>query len=222
MDAALQLSDLGRFSVHDGPYLSVYLPTANIEEHWRELRPELGAEGAPSSALELVDTLAVGLADSGGTLAVITDQNAILVTEVLTDEFLYSRGAWAGTADLVPILKNRQERGANEVVDDDARRAIKTEVAEDTVTLLERFQDRRGQTKYVADGIHETVDAINRAMVDVLLVRDDRDERRDVPREDAAVIDALVRDAIATGAGVRVIPASGPVREGVGALLRSS
>lgn len=222
MSIARHLIDLGRFNAHDGPYLSVYLPTANIAEHWRALRPELESEGAPQSALALVDGLARDLADSGGTLAVVTDDDAMIVTEVLTDEFLFSRGGWADTADLVPIIKNRQDRGAEDVDDDDDRRALKNEVAEDTVTLLDRFQDAAGDPDRVADGIRATVDALNRAIIDVLLVRDDRDERRNVPREDAAVVDALVRDAIASGATVRVIPASGPVSEGVGALLRSA
>jgi hypothetical protein len=49
-----------------------------------------------------------------------------------------------------------------------------------------------------------------------LLLHDDRDLLAD----DAGVVDNLVRDAIATGASVRVIPAAGPVQDGVGAILR--
>ena len=145
----------------------------------------------------------------------ITDAAEVLVQDYLGEAFIYSRGQWSDTADLVPVIKARQNRHADTIEDDDERRAEKTAVADETVDLLERFKTER-----VAAGIHDTVAAINRAEVEVLLVRDDRDERRDVPHEDAAVVDALVRDAIATGAAVHVIPASGPVTEGVGALLR--
>ncbi|MDP1794258.1 MAG: hypothetical protein Q8K63_08995 [Acidimicrobiales bacterium] len=218
MTTAVDVSDLGRLQ-GDGPFLSVYLPTEAIEQQWANLRKDLVTDGTPDTVLGLIDTLVEHIGDRIGTLAIVTDASQVLVEEYLTEPLLYSRGGWSGSADLVPIIKDRQERGAEEIDDDEKRRAVKTEVAEDTVELLETFKSARERDR-AADGIRATVDAVNRAEVDVLLVRDDRDERRDVPREDAAVIDALVRDAIATGASVRVIPASGPVTDGVGALLR--
>lgn len=201
------LVDLARLSEDGGPFLSVYALT----DQWLALREELTAQGAPESALALVDPLL----RSDETVAVIATENELLVTEHLSEQFLFGRAQWAGTPDLVPLIKDRQERGAEEIEDDDERRALKTQVAEETVRLLERFK-----AEAHADGIRETVAAMTRAEVDVLLVRDDRDERHNVAPEDATVIDGLIRDAIATGASVHVIPASGPVTEGVGALLR--
>lgn len=215
MTSVLDLTDLGRLTALDGPYLSVYIPTAATGD-WPTLREELSSAGAPDSALGLVDQLVRDAGPENDTLAVIADATKVLVQDYLGEAFIYSRGQWSDTADLIPIIKARQTRHADTIEDDEERRAQKTEVADQTVDMLERFKsgDR------VAAGIHETVAAMNRAEVEVLLVRDDRDERRDVPHEDAAVVDALVRDAIATGASVHVIPASGPVNEGVGALLR--
>ncbi len=217
MTTAVDVSDLGRLVDENGPFLSVYLPTEGIVAQWANLRRELVADGPPESALGLIDSLVAHMGDRIGTLAVIASASQVLVEEYLTEPFLFSRGGWSTSPDVVPIIKDRQERGAEEIEDDDKRRTVKTDVAEETVALLERFKSDRG---HVADGIEATVAALQRSEVDVLLVRDDRDERRDVPREDAAVIAALVRDAIATGASVRVIPASGPVTDGVGALLR--
>jgi hypothetical protein len=217
MTTAVDVSDLGRLQHDNGPFLSVYLPTEGIEQQWAVLRAQLVTDGAAATALALIDTLVEHIGDRIGTLAVITNASNVLVEEYLTEPLLWARGGWSDAADVVPIIKDRQERGAEEIDDDEKRRAVKTEVAEETVDILERFQDPDDS---VVEGISATVAALNRAEVDVLVVRDDRDERRDVPREDAAVIDALVRDAIVTGASVRVIPASGPVTEGVGALLR--
>lgn len=204
MKSAVDVSDLGLLNANGGPYLSVYLPVEGADVHWRQLRAELAADGAPESALALVDPLVAGVDTGEGTLAVIAGERSVYAVSYLRDSFIYGRGQWAGAADLVPLIKERQERVGD-----------KNEVAEHTVDLLEQFK-----AGPAADGIRATVAAMSRAEVDVLLVRDDRDERREVPREDAAVVDALVRDAIAIGASVYVIPASGPVTEGVGALLR--
>lgn len=327
---AVDVSALGRLT--DGPFLTVYLPTESAVENaaqksltqWKNLRRELADEGAPESALALVDPEVADSHLRGETLAIITDASRVLVHDHLREPFVYGRGQWAGTADLLPLLKERQERVAHIVVwadhahaditawtdggarihdeagnglpqkkenpggwsqsryqrrvegqwtenaqdavrhitelaedigariiviggevgarslihnempttwgdktvviesrdESEVRAAVNTVIASDTVALLEKFKEERGQNDRAADGIRATVDAINRAAVDVLLVRDDRDERRNLPHEEAAVIDSLVRDAIATGASVRVIPGSSTVTDGVGALLR--
>ncbi len=204
MTTAVDVSDLGRLNAHDGPYLSAYIPLDTAGDQWRQLRTDLEADGAPDAALALVDGLVAQVSGQEGTLAVIADETTVYASDHIRDTFIYSRGQWAGAADLVPLIKERQERMGDP-----------TSVAERTVALLE--QCKAGPS---VDGIRATVEAMNRAEVEVLLVRDDRDERHNVPHEDAAVVDALVRDAIATGATVWVIPASGPVTEGVGALLR--
>jgi hypothetical protein len=320
----------------DGPFLSVYLPTESSvqnaaqksETEWKSLRNRLASEGAPEAALAHVDPLVADAHLEGEVLAVIANEAGVQLVEHLDDALPQARGCWAPVADLVPIIKARQERipyvvawadhggadvsgytpeigrplndtagdgdplprsspggwsqrryqqraendwkdnatdAANHVVrmaervkarliivggdvrathmladnlpgdvpvaliehgrandgseaqrDEEVRRLLHTAVAEDTVAMLEKFKEERGQLDRAVDGINDTADALQRAAVDVLLLHDDRDLLAD----DAGVADNLVRDAIATGASVRVIPGAGPVQDGVGAILR--
>lgn len=210
-------SDLARLA-DNGPFLSVYVPSV---EEWETVRPEVAEMGAPESALSLVDFVVSHDELADETLVVITNEDEVLMSEHLPDQLIYGRASWSQTADLVPIIKARQEQHPSVAVPDDDPVAIATAVAEDTVTLLEQFKRDRGRRDLVADGIHETAEAITSGAVEVLLVRDDRDERHNATPEDAAVVDALIRDAILTGATVRVVPVNGPVSDGVGALLRN-
>jgi hypothetical protein len=146
-----------------------------------------------------------------------------------------------GLSDRLRLIEHgRALDGSDEERDVEVRRLVATAVAEDSVAILEKFKEERGQRDRAADGSADTVDAINRAAVAVLLVSDS-DERTawvsDQPlpigldpetagvgteREPVEVplVDALVRGAWATGAVVRVVPRSGPVTDGVGAVLR--
>jgi hypothetical protein len=210
-------SDLARLT-EGGPFLSVYVPS---REEWTTVRPEMAELGAPESALDLVDSV-VSNDDisSEETLAVIANADEVLMSEHLPEALIYGRASWAPIADLVPILKARQAQHPSVAVPDDDPVAVATAVAEDTVDVLEQFKRDRGNADLVADGIDQTTKAMADRSVEVLLVRDDRDERHDVARGDAALVDELIRDAIVAGATVRVVPANGPVTEGVGALLR--
>lgn len=198
--------------------MSAYLPSA---EQWWLVRGDVAQAGAPESALALIDH-AVAHEDFGDdTLAVVTNSDHVLFEEHIDEAFVYGRASWAPIADLVPIIKARQSNHPSVATSDDPV-DVATAVAEDTVGCLEAFKVRMETARdSVTDGIHETVEAITNAKVDVLLVRDDRDERHNITPEDAAVVDMLVRDAILTGATVRVIPTNGPISEGVGALLRN-
>jgi peptide subunit release factor 1 (eRF1) len=121
-------------------------------------------------------------------------------------------------------------------------RMAATAVAEDTVALLKKFREEHGQGDLAVDGAQATVDALAKAQVEVLLVHDDRDDKRrawfgpqrahiasdpddlralgfDEPH-DGRLVDVAIRAALGTGAGVRVIPKHGPVNEGIGGLLR--
>ncbi len=210
-------SDLARLT-ENGPFLSVYVPSA---EQWQTVRSEVAEAGAPESALNLVDFVVANDDLGDNTLAVIATADEVLMSEHLAEPLIYGRATWAPIADLVPIIKARQEQHPSVAVSDDDPVAVATAVAEDTVRLLEQFKRDRGRPDLVADGIHATAEAITSGAVEVLLVRDDRNERHNVAREDAAVVDGLIRDAILTGATVRVVPVNGPVTEGVGALLRN-
>jgi hypothetical protein len=330
---AVDVSDLAHLTGDDGPYLTVYVPTESgiqkaadmAEAHWKSVRRDLAADGAPESALALVDPLVRDAHLEGDTLAVVANEEKLLLVEHLSEAIAQPRASWAPIADLVPIIESRQRsvpyvvvwadhngadisgftadgdeitetqadpepalrksapggwsqaryqrRAENDWADtandvsqtvaeiaekidarvvviggdvrarhmvsdsmpkawtdraqlveheDDIARHVNTVTANDTVALLEKFKEELGQNDRAVEGIHWTGEALQRAAVDVLLVRDDRNERHNVPVEDAAAVDGLIRDAIATGASVRVIPASSPVKQGVGAILRWS
>jgi hypothetical protein len=146
-------------------------------------------------------------------------------------------------AEVHLIDQGRAADGSEEAREREIRRLMATAVAADTVALLEKFKEETGQDDRAANGPAATVEALNRAAVEVLLVHDgDVDDlpvafvgteaipvgldRSAVAQadhlEEARLVDSLVRAAIGTGATVRVIPSAGPVRDGVGALLRWS
>lgn len=146
---------------------------------------------------------------------------------------------------LAPLVREldgsrHADSGADALVDA-AWTQVRTVAAEDTVTFLERFREEKGQADRAADGLRPTIEALNAAQVETLLVHDDPDDDRsawisrdgrlvatdqatlagyavDQPVE-ARLVDALVRAAFATGARVRIIPKT-VVADGVGAILR--
>jgi len=121
-------------------------------------------------------------------------------------------------------------------------RMAATAVAEDTVELLHRFTEERGRGALAVDGARDTIAALGRRQLEVLLVHDDPEDDRtawygpertqlSVDESDlimrgveqpcrGRLIDAALRAAIASGTAVRVIPRHGPVAEGIGGLLR--
>lgn len=136
------------------------------------------------------------------------------------------------------------DSGSIEGIADDVVRLVATAVAEDTVALLAKFREERGQHDRASDGIRATVDALNQARVATLLVHDDPDDERTawfgedpVPIglgadelkgfgldtvEKGRLVDCLIRAATGTGAEVRIVPSTGPngPSDGVGAILR--
>jgi release factor family 2 len=125
----------------------------------------------------------------------------------------------------------------------DVTSLVHEHVRAETAALLDRFAEERGQHDKAAEGVDRTAEALSMAQVAVLLVAEDGDEDRALwfgtdpipvsaepnlleelgvsePVRDEAR-DVLVRAALGTGAGVRVLdPDLEPPREGVGALLR--
>ena len=123
------------------------------------------------------------------------------------------------------------------------RRWVRTAVAEDTVAVLRQFEQQRGQLDRASDGAEATFAAMREARVDTLLVHDDPASERvgyfsaDDPNAVALdrptmtrlghgsaragrMIDVAIRNAILTGGGIRVVPGTQPVNEGIGAILR--
>lgn len=124
---------------------------------------------------------------------------------------------------------------------DDAVKLIASAVASDTVALLEKFREERGQGDRAVEGVTETMAALCEARVDTLLVHDDPSDPREAwyslepalvasdlqtleaqgveePRM-ARLVDVLIRTAFRTGAKVRIVPST-VATDGVAAILR--
>jgi peptide subunit release factor 1 (eRF1) len=149
-----------------------------------------------------------------------------------------------GVADLVQIVgtgARREDRSYDDYLAE-VTREVATVAASDTVARLEKFKEQRGADNLAVEGAAETLDALARAEIDVLLVHDDPVDSRtawfgperthvairsdvldDLGVPDARegrLVDVAIRAALGTGAGVRIIPRHGPVRDAIGGLLR--
>lgn len=145
--------------------------------------------------------------------------------------------------DLLHVVEGtRAEDGSIDEVADAVTRAVATAVASDTVAMLEKFREERGQRDRASDGPARTMEALAAARVETLLVHDDPDDARtcwigpdpaqiatdaDTVRGmgasdvvEARLVDALIRAAAGTGAGVWIVPKSGGPTDGAGAILR--
>lgn len=131
--------------------------------------------------------------------------------------------------------------GLDEIADDVVKLAANV-VAEDTVELLRRFKEERGQNDLAVEGARNTIEALAAARVDTLLIHDDPDDDRTawfgpepgmvaqtrkaltelgVPKpQKARLVDVAIRAAFTTGAAVRIVPSVGSVKQGIGAILR--
>lgn len=148
----------------------------------------------------------------------------------------------------VEIPGGRGPDGGEDLVEQRVRDAVALHAAAGILHLLEDFSQERGQAKRACDGVEDVVAALRRAHVETLLVTTSaydaageaptlwygpdpavlgtsRDEVAalgvDAPQE-GPLVDVLLRAAVATGAGVQLVPhepANAP-RGGVGAVLR--
>ncbi len=150
-------------------------------------------------------------------------------------------------ADLAALVREisggRSADGSQSHRDAQVGRWVATAVAEDTVEVLRTFERERGQHDRAADGVAQTLAALRESRVDVLCIHDDPADLRTAwfvgddatlvatgpdelhalgaasPR-DARLVDVAARAAIGSGAAIRIIPASSPVSDGIGAILR--
>lgn len=148
--------------------------------------------------------------------------------------------------DRYVVVPGGRGQGGDEFNDQRVRDTVALHVAHETLDLLREFAQERGRTKRACDGLEDVVQALRKAQVETLLVTTEltggtdatlffgdgptmlgttRDEvsslGADTVREAPAVA-VLVRAALATGAGVQVVPhqpAEAP-NGGVGAVLR--
>jgi hypothetical protein len=143
---------------------------------------------------------------------------------------------------VVRVEGGRARDGSTAEIAGEVVRALDTVVARDTVDLLRKFREERGQHDRMTDGVDDTVVALTRSQVEVLLVHDDPADEREAwfgsepyqvalslegvralgseQSTRARLADVLVRAALGTGASVRVVPGAGGPRDGVGAILR--
>jgi hypothetical protein len=155
-----------------------------------------------------------------------------------------TRELHAQVADRVRILEGGRAAGADGIDESALADAVAEVVEADTDAVLAVFEQERGQADRAAEGATATMEALARAAVDVLVVADDVDLDRtawygpaptalatsagdlrglgvDDPLE-APLVDVLLRAALGTSAGVRVVPADRAPKDGIGAVLRWS
>jgi ribosomal protein L7Ae-like RNA K-turn-binding protein len=148
-------------------------------------------------------------------------------------------------AELVHVVEGeRPWDGKGDPLPEETRDLVERHVRETTERLLARFEEERGQHDKAVEGLDATTKALQQAQVATLFVTADAgDDRRlwfgpeptlvattdrelkelgvDSPEEGTAT-DALVRAALGTAAGVRVLDEGDRLRDRVGALLRWS
>jgi peptide subunit release factor 1 (eRF1) len=143
---------------------------------------------------------------------------------------------------LIEIAATRAADGSGAHATASIEQALETIIGHDSAEVLRKYAEEAGQNDRAAEGIDETVGALQRAQVDALLLMESAVPPRTAwfgpeptqiatkqnsletfavenPTE-APIVDVLVRAALGTDAGVRVVPFSSVLAEGVGALLR--
>lgn len=192
----------------------------NIEEHNASAVAGVVAEAAERIAAELV----------------------VVAGDVRAVELLRAALPSAVAALVHEVPGGRAADGSAEETDHEITRMVRTAVAAQTVTVLARYREEVGQDARAAEGAADTVAALSSSQVDVLVVHDDIDQGPAVwfdpagsqlamARDDLVamgiespaegrLVDAAVRSALLTGAGVRVVPAHALSRDGIGAILR--
>lgn len=194
---------------------------------WSQRRYQQRAENTwQENASNVADEIVKLVEPSGARLVLVAgDVRAVqLLTDALPPQ----------VAELVQVVEGDPS--------EEAVRAVDTLVASDTVTLLDKFKEEKGQLDRAANGVAATITALNQAQVEVLLVHADPDDERTVwcgpdpvpvaldPTDlkdlgvdspfEAPLVEGLIRAAAGTGAGVRIIPRAAAVDAGVGAILR--
>ena len=138
----------------------------------------------------------------------------------------------------------RHVDGSEDVIADQIVQVLSDVLMGDTIELLEKYAEERGQNDRASDGIARTIESVRMSQVETLILTDARDTARtawvgpdpthvalseqelrdlgvDAPVE-VRLDEALVRAALGTGAAVRFVGGGmeQSPKEGVGALLR--
>ncbi|MDQ4070727.1 MAG: hypothetical protein M3203_14845 [Actinomycetota bacterium] len=149
-------------------------------------------------------------------------------------------------AERVQIVSGgRSEDGSEQSFEEQARVGVELAVNADTDALLEKFREERGQGDRAAEGVEDTLRALAKAAVDVLILQpDDPDDARtawfgpdptqvslraddlrglgvEQPME-GRLVDVAVRAALGTGAGIGIVEPGTGLDGGMAAILRWS
>jgi hypothetical protein len=140
-------------------------------------------------------------------------------------------------ADVAPLVRDLDGPGRL----GEPHRLVDTVVAEETVAILRELKEEKGQHDRAADGPARTIEALQQATVQTLLVHDDPTDDRmawfgpepghlaldeaglramgvELPLP-ARLLDVCIRAAYGTSADVRVVPGA-VVTDGLAAILR--
>ena len=197
------------------------------ENQWKENGEDIAATAAQLA--EQIDAqLVIGVGD---------EREVSLVGKALPTQW----------QDRYVVVPGGRGEGGEDFNDQRVRDAVALHVAHETLDLLAQFAQERGQAKRACDGLEDVVQALRKAQVQSLLLTteltaggDDRtlfygDEPTvlGLTAEDVTALgaeralegpaaDVLVRAAVATGAGLHLVPhePSTAPNGGVGAVLR--
>jgi hypothetical protein len=146
--------------------------------------------------------------------------------------------------ELVRVISGERPNpdGSGGIPQDEVDELVAEVVERDTDEVLAKFEEEIGQRDLATEGPDAVVEALEKAQVEVLLIREDADDERTVwigpepvhigmardrvqamgvddPHE-ARLRDAMVRAALGTSARIRLTPGGRGPREGIGAILR--
>jgi hypothetical protein len=204
---------------------------------WSQRRHQERAENTWEHNADDVAAEVVRLADQVNARAVILagDVRAVqLIEEALPREV---------REKVEPVSGGRSPDGSEDMVGRHAQEVVASLVDRDTRALLSKLDEELGQGDRAVEGPAPTLEALAGAQVEVLLVQDDLEDRPawfgpeptqlglrpeyvvglgDQAPQEAPLVDVAVRSALATGAGLRVVPPGERPRGGMAAILRWS
>src|SRR5919106_183639 len=218
------------------------------ETAWRSLHRDLEGWGAPEAALTAIEAEVPGAHERGDCLAAVATlakrvgaEIVLVAGDVRAVGFLREHLPAAYAARLHEIEGGRGF-GSGAGIDQEAQEHVRAAVDRETATVLEAFREEAAQHDLAVEGAANTLQALARAQVEVALVHDDlEDDRRAwlgppashvsaprgapqdlgvTPIQEGRLTDVVVRAALGTGAGIRVIPGEAGVADGIGGVLR--
>jgi release factor family 2 len=233
-------ADLAAYVPHRGPIARTVEGTDDPHIHrgapggWSQRRYQQRAE-------EHWEENAEAVADEVGTLAKRVGAEIVLVAGDVRAVGFVRDHLPPEYAERLYEIEGGRGTGSEEDIEHEAEEQVRSAVDRETATVLQVFREEAAQRDLAVEGAADTLAALARAQVEVALVHDDPgDDRRawfgpepthvsSTPRalkdlgvqpEEGRLVDVVVRAALGTGAGIRVIPTEAGVADAVGGILR--